>query len=92
MVRICQCFSFADADYRVHISEIPSTADLFVYLVSSQGLAFGNGVWYQTENDLEADYFLQFTDFAQADLSIYFVNNKSSAGWQTPSHKLKGVL
>lgn len=75
----------AQAQYKIHITNNPNSADLLVYLVSNQGLAIGNGVWYITPHYGEASHRIYFCSRAMAQFSVCFVKQKTQAGWQKSS-------
>jgi len=85
MIKIYQAGSFGQAQYRVHITEQKSNADLLVYLVSNPALATGNGQWYVTNQYEEANRKVLFCNKSSAQFSICFVNSRGEAGWQKPT-------
>ena len=80
---------FSHSDVNVFVSQNRDIADLLVYKVDRPDAAGeNNGVWYFTENKDEAVrkiYFVKYTN--RADLIIYFVDNKSQAGWKNEGKK-----
>lgn len=84
MIKIFQVGTFGQAQYKVHITEQKSNADLFVCLVSSPAMATGNGQWYVTKEFAGANRKVLFCGKGTAQFSIYFVNSRAEAGWQKP--------
>jgi hypothetical protein len=82
MAVIFQTFSFADAQYRVHITKIPNSADLWVYPISYLGGHRGDLVWYLTANQDEATCSIYLCDYGQADVRVYFVKRFADACWR----------
>jgi hypothetical protein len=91
MAKIYQTFSMGEAQYKIHISENKLDADLWVYVVNNRGTAGRNGLWYITNNKLEANIKGYFCSRGMAELIVYFVNVRGEAGWQKP-HRLKNIL
>ncbi len=91
MAKIYQTFSIGEAKYRIHISQNKLDADLWVYIVTDRGSANKNGLWYISNNKLEADIKCYFCSRGMAELIVCFVNTRGEAGWQKP-HRLKNTL
>ncbi len=91
MAKIYQTFSFADAQCKVHITSDKGAADLWVYNVSSRGLASSDPLWYVTENRAEASTRIYFCSRGMSELIVYFVQNRLEAGWQK-KHRLQHRL
>ena len=91
MANIYQTFSLAEARYKAFVTTNKLEADLYVYLVNQRGLATASGLWHVTNNRSSSSERVYFGSRAIADVIIYFVKNKSQAGWQK-QHRLAGVL
>ena len=91
MANIYQTFSLAEARYKAFITTNKLEADLFVYMVNQRGLASSGGLWYVTSNRSASSERVFFGSRAIADVIVYFVKNKSEAGWQRP-HRLDRSL
>lgn len=91
MTTVYQTFSVGEAHRKIYITQQKQEADLFVYIVGNKGLATRDGQWYLSKNRTEVNVRVYFSSRAMAELIVYFVNNRSEAGWQK-SHHLKGRL
>jgi len=79
---IFETYSIAEAQCKAYITLQQAEADLWVYNTSSRGLAYSDEIWYLTKNRAEASCRLFFSERGCADLIVYFVTNRSQAGWQ----------
>lgn len=91
MVKIFQTWSLADAQYRACIVNNRSQADLCVFLVSNQGMATGNGLWFVEGQRAQANRRVMFCDRGRAEFTVCFVKNPGLAGWQQP-HKFSSLF
>lgn len=88
---IFQTPQIGDATVKVYVSQSKTEADLWVCLVNLKGISGQNGRWYVTHNRSEASHRMYFCHRGMADLTIYFVNNVSEAGWQRKEKRISGL-
>jgi hypothetical protein len=88
MARIYQTYIQGDAQVRVALVNDPGAADLWVYRVSSWGLAQGDALWYITTERDQASVRVYFDSIGMAQLKICFVSTRGMAGWQK-AHRLQ---
>ena len=72
------------AKYRVYITKDPKEATIFVYKVKKYEEALGAGLWYIVENPMmfkEAMTLFEVKKKEDADLIVYYTNNKNEAGY-----------
>ncbi len=91
MAIIYQTYSIAEAHCKAYITQNKGEADLWVYNVGNRGLAYDNSLWYVTNNRSEATARVFFCSRGISQLIVYFVTNKSEAGWQKV-HPMEGRL
>jgi hypothetical protein len=89
MARIFQVATLGEAHIRVCLVGDRGEADLLVYRVSSLGLAHGDPLWFVTKDKQSATCWVFFTSPGMAEVKVYFVANRSEAGWQK-EHRLRG--
>ena len=83
MAIIYQTFNFADAKYRVNVTQNRHEADLWATTVTYLGGNLGDLRWYFTNNRDEATSRIYLCSPVDADIIIFFVNNFTEAGWRT---------
>lgn len=88
MARIFQTYLQGDADIRVALVNDSGMADLWVYRVSSWGLAQGDALWYITSDRDQSSVRIYFCSIGMAQVKIFFVSSQGMAGWQN-SHRLQ---
>ncbi len=74
------------AKYRVYITKNPSEATIYVFKVQKYEEAIGAGLWYMVENPMlfkEAMSLFEVKKKEEADLIIFYTNNKKEAGYKT---------
>ena len=90
MALIYQATSIGNANFSVAVVDI-GRADLRVYRVSTRGAAQADGLWYVTDDPLEASSRIFLGSAGMAEFTICFVDNATLAGW-TRSHPAQGRL
>lgn len=73
------------AKYRVYITKDPKEATIFVYKVKKYEEALGAGLWYIVENPMifkEAMTLFEVKKKEDADLIVYYTNDKNEAGYK----------
>ncbi len=70
-----------EADYRVFVEETEGSADLWVFDTDDKLFADRPGLWFFTETQAFADFYIYFDRSKQlADFSIYYIETESFAG------------
>ncbi|MBA58294.1 MAG: hypothetical protein CMQ40_03890 [Gammaproteobacteria bacterium] len=82
MAIIFQTHSVPDAHMKVHVTKNPGVADLFVYPVSSMGMAKGDALWFITESRARATTRIFLSPLAEAALIVYYVKSQAESGWR----------
>lgn len=91
MAVIYQTFSPGGADIRACVVEERGAADILVYVVRDMGAAQGDAIWYIARQPGISSSKLYFGSRGFAQLLVYFVTNRATAGWLRP-HPLKNKL
>ncbi len=75
--------------HKVQIVKLESQADLLVYWVKAKNDAKGDELWFEDKSF--GDVKIQYSPNG-GDLKVFFVENKSKAGWKNKAHRLQGRL
>lgn len=77
------------AELKVFVSKTSDKADLLVYKVDRADATGENiGLWFFSEKKNEAGKKIYFVNYpSRADLVIFFVDEKSQAGWKNEAKK-----
>lgn len=74
------------AKYRVYITKNSSEATIYVFKVQKYEEAIGAGLWYMVNNPIlfkEAMTLFEVKKKEEADLIIFYTNNKKEAGYKS---------
>lgn len=74
------------AKYRVYITKNSSEATIYVFKVQKYEEAIGAGLWYMVKNPMlfkEAMTLFEVKEKKEADLIIFYTNNKKEAGYKS---------
>lgn len=81
------------ADYKVFVTNKRHEAHLLVWQSKSKWESLGKEeIWFKSKSRSESSFTIRWVKSRhQSDLIIFFVKNRSEAGWQG-EHRLKGNL
>lgn len=80
--------SLAKPDLLIYVSADSSQADLFVYQLMSTDQVTRDGEWKVTLDTASTEFRFQLvSDPKDADLRIYYVNDRARVGWQNNTRR-----
>lgn len=86
---VFQTFNRAEATHRVHITQNIAEAHLAVLVTNNRSCVTQEELWFITGDWCETSSKVFMTNKADSEISVYFVHNRTQAGWKKERPRIR---